>query len=55
MFSAVADQLLGAPTLSWELHPLDPLTHGSGDLGCVAVDLGVQELAPEQVCIIRSS
>ncbi|GFR44365.1 hypothetical protein Agub_g5587, partial [Astrephomene gubernaculifera] len=39
VLSAVALRLLSAPTVSWELHPLDPLTHGSGDYCCVAVDL----------------
>ncbi|EFJ46801.1 hypothetical protein VOLCADRAFT_92618 [Volvox carteri f. nagariensis] len=49
VFSAVADLLLGADTASWELHPLDPETHGSGDYGCVAVDLTVPQLSAEQL------
>ncbi|GLC45218.1 Alanyl-tRNA editing protein Aarsd1 [Pleodorina starrii] len=49
VFSAVADLLLGADTASWELHPLDAATHGSGDYGCVAVDLTASQISTEQL------
>ncbi|GIL93207.1 hypothetical protein Vretifemale_20641 [Volvox reticuliferus] len=49
VFSAVADLLLGADTASWELHPLDPEMHRSGDYGCVAVDLTVPQISAEQL------
>lgn len=50
LLSAVVEQLTGAETLSWELHPQQ---HNSAGADTVTIDLSVPVLTPQQLSDIE--
>lgn len=51
LLSAVVEQVAGADTLSWELHPQQP---NSATADTVTIDLSVPSLTPEQMSDIEA-
>ena len=51
LLSAVVEQIAGADTLSWELHPQQ---HDSANADTVTIDLSVPSLTPKQISDIEN-
>ena len=51
LLSAVVEQVAGADTLSWELHPQQP---NSATADTVTIDLSVPSLTPKQMSDIEA-